>query len=181
MANESREEKKMKALDDKIWKELKSGYQILFDPTDIIKTLEKDKNSEEAWESIWEELHHQGDIGEASYAIIPYLIDIHRRKHFDDWQIYSFVSLIIQESHRKTNPQIPTWIEQDYNDSLSELFRIALKDLEEANDELLIRSIIGFIAFTKGLVKYGAIISSYNESEIEEFVEERMGWNELYK
>ncbi|MCU0289668.1 MAG: hypothetical protein MUF15_25155 [Acidobacteria bacterium] len=170
----------MKNLDDKIWKALKSGYKMPYDPTDIIKKLEKDKNSKNAWEAIWEELHHQGTIGDASYAIIPYLIDIHKRKHFDDWQIYSFVSLIIQESRRKTNPKIPKWIEKDYSESLKDLFNIALKDLKKSDDKLLTRSILGFLAFQKNLLKYGAIITAYDESEIDEFFEDRMGWSEIY-
>jgi len=171
----------MKKLDDNIWKTLKSGYKVLFDPTGIIKKLEKDKNSEEAWESIWDELHHQGDIGDASYAIVPYLIDIHKRKHFEDWQIYSFVSLIIQESHRKTNPKPPEWIKSDYNKSLEVLLEMAFNDLKNANTEELIRAILGFIALQKGLIKYGSLISSCDESEIEEFLEDRMGWSEIYE
>ena len=29
------------------------------------------------WEVVWDELHHQGDVGEATYALIPYL-DVYR-------------------------------------------------------------------------------------------------------
>lgn len=171
----------MKDLEDKIWTTLNGGYKTLFNPVRIIKALEVDPSSSEAWGSIWENLHHQGDIGEASYAIVPYLIDIYQRNKFSDWQIYSFVSLIMVESNRKTNPSLPKWIEADYSKSLSILYEIAIEDLRKAKDELLIRLIIGFITLYKGLIKYGALISGFDELEIEEIIEEDFAWNHLYK
>jgi hypothetical protein len=167
--------------DDKIWNKIKGGYKELFDPRDIITQLENDPESKEAWETIWEELHHQGDIGEASYAIIPFLIDIHKRKHFKDWQIYSYISLILQESHKKGNPKVPKWIENDLINSLDVLFDISVIDIKKEKDKVIIRSILGFIALYKGLIKYGSVISSYDESEIDEIIEDRMGWSEDYE
>ncbi|EKR36120.1 hypothetical protein LEP1GSC096_2291 [Leptospira interrogans serovar Hebdomadis str. R499] len=46
---------------------------------------------------------------------------------------------------------------------------------------MLIRLIIGFITLYKGLIKYGALISGFDELEIEEIIEERFAWNHLYK
>jgi hypothetical protein len=171
----------MLSLDDGVWKTLKGGYGIPYNPVEIITILESDPESIEGWELVWNELHHQGDIGDASFAVVPYLVDIHKRKHFVDWQIYSFVSLIIQESHRKTNPQVPSWIQEDFTQSLTFLFDLAIEQLRTEKDGLIIRSILGFICLQKGLLKYGALLSSFDESEIMEYIDETLDWKNAYE
>jgi hypothetical protein len=35
--------------------------------------------SEADWNILWDDLHHQGDVGEASYAVVPYLAEYARK------------------------------------------------------------------------------------------------------
>jgi hypothetical protein len=58
----------MLLLTDTIWRELQGGYRI---PYDASKTLVRMERGESVWEELWNELHHQGDVGVASYAAIP--------------------------------------------------------------------------------------------------------------
>jgi hypothetical protein len=53
---------------DQRWSTLKSGYRMPFDPRPLVSQLEDAQHVEEAWSELWDELHHQGDVGEVSYA-----------------------------------------------------------------------------------------------------------------
>ena len=70
----------MLGYDDPIWKELKGGYKVLYNPTVALQKLENGISMSEAWDELWQELYHQGDVGVASYASVPQLVRIHREK-----------------------------------------------------------------------------------------------------
>jgi len=66
----------MLSFDDKRWNNLMGGYKTPFDPRPSLQKLESHQDTASAWEELWEELHHQGDVGDASYAAIPELVRI---------------------------------------------------------------------------------------------------------
>lgn len=162
------------------WNNMNGGYKTPYNPSYIFELLSKDICSVEAWDLTWENLHHQGDIGEASYAIIPKLVDLYKESQSTDCQLYSYVSLIIQESHRKSNPKIPDWLIEDFSKSLSSLFEMALSDLKISDNKDWTISIVGFILAYKGLIKDSAAIISLDQSEIEEILEEKLDWSNIY-
>jgi hypothetical protein len=63
-------------LADPRWEKMSGGYKVPFDPRPLLKKLEKDQDSTETWSELWNELHHQGDVGEASFAAVPQLVRI---------------------------------------------------------------------------------------------------------
>jgi hypothetical protein len=56
---------------DERWIELKGGYRTRFDPRPALSQIRDGVRSDEAWTALWEDLHHQGVVGEASYAAVP--------------------------------------------------------------------------------------------------------------
>lgn len=166
---------------DNRWNILHGGYKMPYNPVGEFLKLEKEIEDEQAWDNLWENLHHQGDLGEVSYASVPNLIDVYQRKRIINWNVYALVSTIEFERQRITNPELPNWLKDDYFASLSILFALALDDISRTNDKLTIRCILGFMALYKGLFKYGALISNYDETEIEEIVDEFFSWKEQYK
>src|SRR5436190_18917394 len=60
--------------DDKRWEGLKGGYKIAYDPRPALRELESGNPVDPIWDELWEDLHHQDTIGEASYAAVPHLI-----------------------------------------------------------------------------------------------------------
>src|SRR5678809_694906 len=81
----------MLALTDKRWQRLHGGYRIPFDASVPLAQLEAGKP---VWDQLWEELHHQGDVGEASYAAVPHLVRITQGITVRDWNVYALVALI---------------------------------------------------------------------------------------
>jgi hypothetical protein len=64
-------------LNDPRWKSMEGGYRPHYDPRPALETLSQDPGSAAAWDELLNELHHQGDVGHASYAALPVLVDIH--------------------------------------------------------------------------------------------------------
>jgi hypothetical protein len=50
---------------------LLDGYRIPYDPRRALHALEAGGDVAAAWGELWNDLHHQGDIGEGSFAAVP--------------------------------------------------------------------------------------------------------------
>jgi hypothetical protein len=164
-------------LDDPKWGELMGGYKTPYDPSDALRRLEK---GEDVWDELWQELHHQGDVGEASYAAVPHLVRIAKSLPRRDWNFYGLVSTIEIERHRKCNPPIPNWLGPAYADAIRGLLELAIRDLPHTDNRDTVRSILGAIALGKGELKLGALISHSDDSEIDEILNDYEAWSTLY-
>jgi len=168
----------MLSLDDPKWRGLNGGYKTPYDASVALKRLGR---GEDVWDELWEELHHQGDVGEASYAAVPHLVRIGKTLPHRDWNLYALVSCIEVERHRKTNPPLPDWLSAAYTDAMGELLEIGLADLKVANEQFTIWSILAAIALAKGELKLGAFLSMSDEAEVEGILEEFADWPALYE
>lgn len=167
----------MLPLDDPCWNTLAGGYKTPYDPSDTLRQLE---SGEDVWDELWQELHHQGDVGEASYATVPHLVRIAKALPRRNWNFYGLVSTIEVERHRKSNPVIPSWMVPDYKEAMSGMLALALADLVSETDHATILSILGAVALAKGYVTLGAMISHSDDSEIVEVLDQYNAWTELY-
>jgi hypothetical protein len=83
----------MLSFDDERWNHLTGGYKTPFDPRPCLQKIERREDAAAAWQELWEELHHQGDVGDASYAAVPELVRIHRSESAVDWNPYALVAI----------------------------------------------------------------------------------------
>src|SRR5258707_15665763 len=118
----------MLSFDDKRWEGFKAGYRVLFDPRPLLQKLESGEDSATVWHKLWEELHHQGDVGEGSYASVPHLVRIYRKRGVLDWNTYAIVAIIELARGRGKNPDLPTWLEADYFSAIRELTEIGITE-----------------------------------------------------
>ncbi|MFX5180186.1 hypothetical protein ABTC53_19915, partial [Acinetobacter baumannii] len=86
-------------------------------------------------DQIWEELHHQGDVGEASYAVIPYIVAHARRVTSLQAEVVAFVYVVEQCRQAGRNPEVPQEISEAYFEALEELPRIVLGMAKEGWSE----------------------------------------------
>lgn len=167
----------MLSLTDPIWRELQGGYR---QPYDASKALKRMAEGESVWDELWSELHHQGDIGLASYAAIPHLVRISASTGKRDWNLYALASCIEIERHRKGNPNLPDWIEPSYNEAWERLVLMALSDLQGRPDELTLRSALAVVALGRGDLKLGMLLGHSDQSEIEDYLDEHFSWSSQY-
>ncbi len=96
-------------LNDPRWASLKGGYGVPFDPRPALFQLADGTDIQGAWGQLWDGLHHQGDVGEASYACVPHLVRIHEARGMPDWNTYAIVATIDLARDRRRNPTMLCW------------------------------------------------------------------------
>jgi hypothetical protein len=169
-------------LTDPKWEALKGGYRIPYDPRPVLSKLASGSGVREAWEELWNELHHQGDVGEASYAAVTALVDLYSSGRHPDWNLFALSATIEIERHRKGNPPLPEWLREDYERAWRKLAELALAKLREDDvDPDTLQSALAVLAIAGGALKLGAMINHLDSSELDEIVEQYLSWQELYR
>ena len=166
--------------DDPRWQSLVGGYRVAYDPRPALRVLDADFEDKAAWEELWGELHHQGDVGEASYAALPSLVALGGRAAARDWNLYALAATIEVERHRHSNPELPAWLAPLYAEAWEALVRLALSDLARATDPLVVQSCLAVVALGRSALRLGALLADLDASEIEEYLNDHAAWDELY-
>ena len=156
----------MLPLDDPRWTELTAGYRVPYDPRPALDKLASGDASA-AWEELWQELHHQGDVGEASYASVPHLVRIHAERAVPDWNTHALAATIEFERGRGRNPPLPDWLREGYEAALGRLAEIAMRELPDATDPTLVRCLLTTLALNRGLRTTAEMIADFDEEELE--------------
>lgn len=146
-----------------------------FDPRPLFSKLGSKRETAETWHELWEELHHQGDVGEASYASVPYLVDICRQSSEIDWNPYAIVATIELARTEEKNPPLPQFLEGSYFRSLQELAQIGAGQILKANDLETVRAILSVIALAKGARAHAGFLINYSDDELLELENRAFG------
>jgi hypothetical protein len=157
-------------LDDPGLSRLLGGYRIPYDPRKPLRALEQGKDVAVAGEELWNELHHQGDVGEASYAAVPHLVRIHAARGVADWNTYGLVAIIEEARQRRRNPEMPANLRNAYEAAWRELMEIGLTELKTADDATLVCGIISVLAIGKGQLNLGRFAIFFPEDERQEIL-----------
>jgi hypothetical protein len=162
-------------LEDNIWKELNGGYKLRYDATAPLKQLENTDDKKEIYrifDELWNELHHQGDVGVASYLAVPQLVRIAKQKRLFDWNILALCSTIEQQRHLGTNPLLPTEFREYYEEGLLELKAFIIDNLNSVKDEITLRSALSALAVCNGEIKLSKAIIKLSDDVLNEFLEQ---------
>lgn len=100
--------------------ELMSGYKIPYEPWEALDQLKS--NPETALGELWENLYHQGDVGTASYAAVPLLVEN---------GALDLVAAIEVARNNGVNPMLPSEIESQYKKSLQDAVSKIPSDLSQ--------------------------------------------------
>jgi hypothetical protein len=164
----------MLSFDDPRWSELRGGYRIPYDPRKALLSLERGTDVSAAWSELWEELHHQGDVGEASYAAVPHLVRIHAERDAIEGNTYALAVVIEQSRREHANPEMPSWLGQAYDAAWQDLVDLGLRDLRLASGDDLISPIFAALSYGKGLPMLGRM-AMLTEQERKQILDEA-GW-----
>lgn len=156
----------MLSLDDNRWSNLIGGYKTRFDPRPLLARLATGRGTASVWHELWDELHHQGDVGDASYAAVPQLVSIHRKRGVVDWNNYAIVAIIELARTERKNPAVPKWLEKDYYTAIQELAKSGVSEITRTEEPEAVRSILSVIAIAKGLRTHAKFLVEYCEDEL---------------
>ncbi|MES2734520.1 MAG: hypothetical protein V4714_22420 [Bacteroidota bacterium] len=158
----------MLPLEDPHWKSFTAGYGIEYDASVPLRQLEQAKTSAERkpiFKELWGELHHQGDVGVASYLAVPHLIRIAREQKIADWNILALVAVIEIARHQE-NPPLPKEYEKDYLQSLSGVIEIVNLNHSNPWDRSYTSSALAAIAASKGQLDMAKVILELEDEEL---------------
>jgi hypothetical protein len=164
----------MLSLNDTKWAEFEGGYRIPYDASIALRKLEKATSPTEIkpiLDELWQELHHQGDVGTASYLSVPHLIRIVKEKRMVNPSIIALVAIIEVQRH-KNNPLLPTQYEKFYLESIKDLEGVVLTNFKGEWDLETASSVLSALALSKGQVSLAdAILRMDSQDIIDEFLE----------
>jgi hypothetical protein len=167
----------MLSFDDPRWAGLQGGYRVPYDPRPTLSALEDPQTVDGAWHDLWDQLHHQGDVGLASYAAVPHIVRFYRKRPTADWNAYAIVAVIdsARRGRIRPNPPLPSWLADSYSAAIRDLSDIGLTELPDATDPSLCRAILAILAIDKGLGLLGEVAISCTDDELLEYLKFGLG------
>jgi len=163
-------------LKDTVWSGLEGGYRTIYDASIPLERLEKtsDPNeSDEIWAELWNELHHQGDVGLASYLALPQIIRIGKLKNIFDLNLLGLCLVIEQQRVLGNNPSLPIEFELYYKQGLEDMYLYTMDSIKKDLDKSTFTYAIAALATCKGLTKLGKAIMEMEDTDfLEEFLQQ---------
>ena len=156
---------------DPLWLTLRGGYWMPYNPTFALSRLYAGRDTEAAWKELWDNLHHQGMVGEASCAALPHLVQIQKARAYADANAYALISCIEVERHSHGNPPLRPEFQPWYQAAWTALLPVALRDYARADDPLTAQSILAVLALSKGLRTIGELVALSTEDEVKKMAE----------
>lgn len=162
-------------LTDKIWSELQGGYKVPYDVSVPLRELEETTDPEtiqKIWKILWDELHHQGDVGIASYLAVPQLVTIGKSKGLFDWNLLGLCNVIEQQRHLGNNPALPSEFQDYYSQGLDDLKQFVLDNINNNLGDTTYTLALATLATCTGRIKLSkAIMELEDNSILDEFLE----------
>jgi hypothetical protein len=156
----------MLSFSDKRWEHLEGGYRAPFDPRPALSKLESNIQQQEAWQELWENLHHQGDVGDASFAAVPHLVCLSTKHGNGNWSTYALVATIELARGDGSNPDVPHWLRQDYLQAIQDLAKLGASQILQAKSHEDIRTILSILALSKGARTHARFLLDYSDEEL---------------
>ncbi|MEG3124314.1 hypothetical protein [Sphingomonas sp. GB1N7] len=126
-----------------------SAFGKPYDPRPAIEAWRAGQ-VEAALQELWDQLYHQGTVNSASYAAVGEIVRVMEDQVKPDWNAYSLVASIEEGRLAEASPSVPSELEKDYEQAWAAILPMALRDLGEAKDDLVVRSALAVIAHAKG-------------------------------
>lgn len=166
----------MLSLDDAVWNELNGAFGVPFNPVPWLRKLEFDPESQEAWGELWENLHHQGEIGAASYAAVLHLARIYRQTLSKNYNFLALASVVELRRHQGDNPALPSWLVGDYMAALQDMLSRGKELLwPNAHADFLV-SYFSLVACVNGEIDLARVINLLDDREIVQEVLQNFGY-----
>ncbi len=156
----------MLPLDDPRWNSLEGGYRVPFDPRSLLLKLEAGIETQAAYQTLVEELYHQGDVGVASYAIVSHLARLYPIKGIDSWSVCALVAYIELARTKGNNPSLPDWLSVEYFAGIDTLAGKIIGEFTRATDLNDVRAMLSVLALWKGCQTHASFLVEYNGDEL---------------
>jgi hypothetical protein len=116
-----------------------------------LRRLFSEGPSDELWNDLWDELHHQGDVGPASFAAVPYLLEYARRGPTLDWNVFGLIAVIeLERVPYCRNRRMPQELTEAYFTAIAQLPEVVATHPQKEWGPELTQHIVTCIALARG-------------------------------
>ncbi len=156
---------------DPRWGTLRGGYKVPYNPLPALKRLQDFPADQNAWKELWENLHHQGDVGEVSYLAAVVLLGLQTQGAGFDWNCYGLVSTIEMQRTAGNNPSLPVWLEDAYKQAWANILPTCLNDIRDRKYEetFALQAVFSVIALAQGFATLGRFLATVDDGELEAY------------
>ncbi len=164
----------MLSLNDPCWQDFTGGYKMPYDASILLRRLENtlsDEDSAQILDELFDELHHQGDVGTASYLAVPHLVRIGLEKHSSDWRFTGLIALIEIQRH-ESQITIPQQYEAEYFNALQQIEKLIAVNTNLPWDREYAACALGALAASKGQIDMAKVIQDLSDPDLTEKFDE---------
>lgn len=164
----------MLSLTDPRWQNFTGGYKVPYDASLPLRQLEAASNDEDinqVLDELWDELHHQGDVGTASCLAIPQLVRIGLKKQLTTWRLIGLIALIEIQRH-VSHVTIPQQYEAEYFGALQQVERLIAINSSLPWDREYTSCALAALAASKGQIAMARVILELDDPDLTEKFEE---------
>jgi hypothetical protein len=163
-------------LSDSRWKSYQGGYRQPFDARPLVEALRSSPNDRSLWDTVWNELHHQGDIGEASYAFVTHLPSLITQAERPIEQALSFAAVVERQRCVSNNPPLPPELDCSYHAALRELLTISITAWPVTASPGKISAFCSLLAVASGQPVLSKAYFELGINEAKSFLKEQVGY-----
>lgn len=164
------------SLNDPCWATYRGAYRATYDVIPLIRRLQGEGTSAQFWDLVWAELHHQGDVGEASYALVPYLVEYQSGQRELDEQLFQYCVVVDLAQQENNNPPVPRELEFSYAMSLRKLPVVGADLLRRGCDEAVIMGVAAATALAAGHRVLARAYLDFGRSDALEYLQNLNGF-----
>jgi hypothetical protein len=167
----------MLSLDNPRWQAYKGGYRVPYDASPALRRLLANEPDEELWEELWTELHHQGDVHQASYAAVPWLVEFIKRWSKIDWNALALIATIELARDQHRNPKVAKELSADYYASIKSLPAVLGTHPDQEWSELVVQPAVACIAMACGQRWFARAYLELDRETAGRWFSEEFGWD----
>lgn len=158
---------------------MNGGYRVPYNAAEDLQALEQCtvlSEENEIYERLWNELHHQGDLGEASYAALPQLVRIGKEKKTCNWNLFGLIAVIEIERTSSSNPPLPDFLEREYMEALSTVPSLIECSIPKKADWTTAQYACAALAVSRGQLDLARALLELEHSVALELLENQIGY-----
>jgi len=164
----------MLPLDDPRWMTYIGGYREPWDASEALGRLLEGEAPDQALEELGNELCHQGDLGSASYAALPWLVEyLRRRPELDAWAVG--LILTIEFGRPFHGDQMPDEVREGYDQAIRLLPEIVLSKRGGHWDDRQVQVAASVLALGQGNLWMARTYYELDRAELNHWLQQEFG------
>jgi hypothetical protein len=164
-------------LDDPRWQKLSHAYGSAANIPELLRELARATSptagyNSEPWFTLWSSLCHQGDVYDASYAAVPYIVEIAVNTNEPvDFSFFQLPAAIEIARGSGKGPPVPVDLAEAYEVALSGLAECVALHRHEDWDQPTLLSAMSALAAAKGHHRVAEAIMNLDDDLISKLID----------